>query len=258
DLSFEPSPAPSSDDTESQTESRGPTEWSTPPRNIDGWSARPPAGPLAQVSFHGHRCSLSLFSNANCSVQGAHVVAHASDLRVTAGFEKFMVIPSGKLNLDRRSNRVFLDANLHIAYDHGKWAFIPLYEDLSRMNFALRRLQLQPAPGETEPPSRNSEGFTPHEEVFPRKYRDFHIVPFSTWGNEIPITRKVHVDQKECRVYLPPWTNPDDTPALPKATLHCSPYFITYKAYLALKQPGVHAPLYPREVDLVIKNGKLM
>ncbi|TRM63461.1 hypothetical protein BD626DRAFT_568860 [Schizophyllum amplum] len=241
---------------EDQADSGGPTEWVTPQKNIDARSARPPVEPLILISVLGRRCVVTLISNDLHSVQDAHILAHASDLRVTIAFQTFMVIE--RLNLGSRFNRVFLDSRMHIAYDHGQLALIPVFADLQRLLRALQKKKLPPAPGQDEEPARNAAGFTPHEQVFPRDdEREFHIVPLSNWG-DVPIMRKVDVDGDEYRLYRPPWTNPDGTPSLPMAKLHCSPYFVTYKAYLALKQPGVRAPLYPREVDLVIMNGQLM
>ena len=58
-----------------------------------------------------------------------------------------------------------------------------------------------------------------------------------------------------------PYSSPfvDGQPPLPNVTIHCSPYFVVYKAYLALTDKEAVLPAYMEyEEQLIRKIGEIM
>ncbi|TRM63441.1 hypothetical protein BD626DRAFT_431198 [Schizophyllum amplum] len=228
--------------------------------NIDGNTARPPRGPLIAISPLGEICVITLFDNGNGIVQDMHVMGRATPAMVIRGLEIVMGLEPTTLYIDTRLNRVFVDVAIHTAYDRFKCAFVPMLEDLKRLLMALQHVNIASADGPGVLRSRDGKFFH-HEKVFPRAVRQFHFVPFSTWSDNTPITRRLSIDKRECQVYYAPFsTGPDNNEeALPIVEMHCSPYFVAWQAFVALSKPGTRAPKYIKhEANLIVAIGQAM
>ncbi|KAI5889343.1 uncharacterized protein SCHCODRAFT_02585602 [Schizophyllum commune H4-8] len=222
--------------------------------NIACLASRPGHQDLIDKSPLGQICVVTLGDNNEGIVQDCHQVDRAQMARpkVAKGFETIMVLEPGTFDIDCPENRVFLDANTHITMDNGHIVLLPVVQDLRRLLDALQKKVLNPIEGQEESPQRGPNGFTHHKDVFPNDIRPFHIAVLSTCRS--PIHRKLSVDSIEDKTYYAPYDEP-----FPIIDLHCSPYFVVWKAYKTLQKEHVHAPAHlSQEEELVRQIGDLM
>ncbi|KAL1715843.1 hypothetical protein EV715DRAFT_206626 [Schizophyllum commune] len=244
-------PPKSYDEDDSSTTSRE----STPLiGNIAFLRSRPGHQDLTDKSPLGRICVVTLGDNNEGIVQDCHQVdrAQMANPKLVAGFETIMVLDPGTFDIDCPENRVFLDANTHIALDNGHIVLFPVYQDLRRLLDALQKKVLDPIEGQQESPQRGPKGFTHHKDVFPNDIRQFHIAALSTCRSTIH--RKNSVDSIEQTAYCFPYDKP-----FPIIDLHCSPYFVVWKAYKTLQKRNISAPAHLRAEERLIREiGDLM
>ncbi|KAI5886887.1 uncharacterized protein SCHCODRAFT_02692726 [Schizophyllum commune H4-8] len=228
----------------------------TPRGRIRWGDPRPTGASLAKVSLSGTNSALS---GVNVSM-GIPIIHHA-DRKIKSEKLRTMEITfgedQGKLNLDTRGNLMPVEPSVHEAYDRGLIVFSPTLPDLIKLSNALINKEVD---GWTKqrPPYKNAQGFIHHEDVFPLDGtgREYHILPTEKWDHGSHISIKADGDI-EAQPYKSPFK--EGAPPLPLVTIHCSPYFVVYKAYQAMTKKGAVLPPYmSTEERLIRKIGEIL
>ncbi|KAI4522046.1 hypothetical protein K525DRAFT_361843 [Schizophyllum commune Loenen D] len=222
------------------------------PRNRIRWGdSRPTAASLAKVSLSGTDSALSGASRE----MGIPIIHHA-DRKIKSEELRKMEIAlgedQGKLNLDTRGNLMPVEASIHTAYDAGLIVFSPTIPDLIKLYTALVDKEVSDWNKE-RPPHKNAQGFIHHEDVFPLDGtgRRYHIVPTKKWHHGSHISIKADGDSV-ARPYSSPFVV--GQPPLPNVTIHCSPYFVVYKAYWAMIYKDAVLPPYMANEEQLIRD----
>ncbi|KAI4518554.1 hypothetical protein K525DRAFT_250315 [Schizophyllum commune Loenen D] len=229
---------------------------SSPTGNIDNLTSRPGHQRLIEKSPLGRICVITWLDNSTGAVQDCHILdrCRAGDPDIVRGFETIMVLDPYSFSVDCTANRVFLDSSTHIAFDNGHIVFFPTERDLNRMLSALKKEVLAPIEGQQESPARNAEGFTHHKDVFPDDIRPFHVAILSSCGRCVMRMKTLDSSSSEHDTFEPPFDEP-----FPIVQLHCSPYFVVWKAYKTLRNSEVHAPAHlSKEEQLIRDIGEIM
>ncbi|KAL1703153.1 hypothetical protein EV121DRAFT_208539 [Schizophyllum commune] len=229
---------------------------SSPTGNIDNLTSRPGHQRLIEKSPLGRICVITWLDNSTGAVQDCHILDRccAGDPGIVRGFETIMVLDPYSFSVDCTANRVFLDSSTHIAFDNGHIVFFPTERDLNRMLSALKKEVLAPIEGQQESPTRNAEGFTHHKDVFPDDIRPFHVAILSSCGRCVMRMKTLDSSSSEHDTFEPPFDEP-----FPIVQLHCSPYFVVWKAYKTLRNSEVHAPAHlSKEEQLIRDIGEIM
>ncbi|KAL1699943.1 hypothetical protein EV121DRAFT_283736 [Schizophyllum commune] len=228
----------------------------TPRHRIRWGDRRPTAASLAKVSLSGANSALSGVS----ARMGIPIIHHTDRKTRSAELRKMEIAlgeDQGKLNLDTRGNLMPVEATIHEAYDRGLITFSPTIPDLIKLSNALINKEVDDWT-EERPPHKNAQGFIHHEEVFPLNGtgRKYHILPTKNWDHGCQISIKTD-DDSVARPYDSPFV--EGKPPLPLVTIHCSPYFVVYKAYLALTEKDAVLPPYmSTEEKLIRKIGEIL
>ncbi|KAL1751075.1 hypothetical protein FB107DRAFT_222704 [Schizophyllum commune] len=226
-------------------------EPNTPRRRLKWQESRPTADHVAKVALSGRNCSLS---GSAISVQIIHHTGRGTEEPYLKQMEITFGEDEGCLNLDTRGNLMPLDASVHDAYDDGFCVFSPTASDLNKLHTALVHKRVDGWSGE-KPPHTNAHHFIHHEEVFPMDGagRKYHVVPSVDWDTNQCVPIKAEGDA-QAEFYRASANKP-----LPLVDLHCSPYFVVYKAYWALIEKNIVLPDYMRiEEQLIRKIGEIM
>ncbi|TRM63444.1 hypothetical protein BD626DRAFT_456798 [Schizophyllum amplum] len=235
----------------------------TPPGNRVKEDPRPSPEDLEKVAPAGARCAATGKGNKNRLLQIGHVADRATCIAHLRAIEIAFGLEPEEMNLDTRPNLIFLTPDMHASFDRGLWIILPMKSVLNKLLMALLTKTSHDCDREGEP-KKNSHGFLHHEDVFEFSDagRKFMLVPLSNWDEDEPITiiKRNSMGKLAPKVYTPPFVTPvTKKPQLPLMTLHCSPYFVVWKAYWALTRPGVTAPEYATaEVRTVMHIGQIM
>ncbi|TRM63466.1 hypothetical protein BD626DRAFT_568865 [Schizophyllum amplum] len=221
----------------------------TPPGHVHRFKKAPRAlhNSLAVTQPGGKICPVMSIRRPG---QVAHFVAQATVEDVLERFDLILGLEKGYFNLHCTSNVVYCSADIHHAMDAGFCLFLPSSDVLQAMRDAIRNFGVPPD-REYEPRSqvnaaippetpRNSAGYVHHELVFGRHLsRPYRFIPLDCWPENRSIYRVTNVNADsgdyDVEFFRPPFVRNGEL-AMPEVDLHVDPYFVVWKAYVALTQ----------------------